>query len=114
MTSIWDPGLQPERTELAWRRTVLAVTTGTVTSARYLAAEVPVLGVALPVLALVAGLALLVTGTRRLRRLRHHLLAAAGAAEPVMPGAGMLGALAIMCGVVGLAAVAFVITAAGP
>jgi uncharacterized membrane protein YidH (DUF202 family) len=40
-TGPWDPGLQPERTQLAWRRTVAAFTVGALVSLRVLP---PVLG----------------------------------------------------------------------
>jgi putative membrane protein len=121
----WDAGLQPERTELAWRRTVLAVTAGTVVAARYLGAGDTVLGLALPALALVGGALLLHAGTVRFRRLDAALRARhaadgperpdGGADEgrtPVMPGAGMLGALALMGVVIGVASAVFVVVAA--
>ncbi len=115
MTGPWDAGLQPERTELAWRRTVLAVTGGTVLAGRYLGAGDPVLGLALPVLALLGGLALLHAGTVRFRRLGANLRAAGSApAGPVMPGAAMLGALTAMCLAIGVASAVFVVAAAVP
>ena len=63
----WDSGLQPERTRLAWRRTVAALAVGALVSLRVLP---PVLGDWAAVaggIGLVAGVALWVAATRRAR-----------------------------------------------
>jgi len=72
----WDPGLQPERTALAWRRTGLALTVGSLIGLRVLP---PLLGPAAFVLAglgVVASLAVLAAAHRRYRRVHRLLLAA--------------------------------------
>jgi len=72
----WDPGLQPERTALAWRRTGLALTVGSLIGLRVLP---PLLGPAAYVLAglgVVASLAVLAAAHRRYRRVHRLLLAA--------------------------------------
>jgi putative membrane protein len=74
--SPWDPGLQPERTTLAWRRTGLALTVGSLIGLRVLP---PLLGPAAFVLAglgVVASLAVLAAAHRRYRRVHRLLLAA--------------------------------------
>jgi len=83
----WDPGLQPERTALAWRRTGLALTVGSLIGLRVLP---PLLGPAAYVLAglgVVASLAVLAAAHRRYRRV-HRLLLAARDAGHTRAGAG--------------------------
>ena len=73
---LWDPGLQPERTALAWRRTGLALTVGSLIGLRVLP---PLLGPAAYVLAglgVVASIAVLAAAHRRYRRVHRLLLAA--------------------------------------
>lgn len=77
----WDPGLQPERTALAWRRTGLALTVGSLIGLRVLP---PLLGPAAYVLAglgVVASLAVLAAAHRRYRRVHRLLLAARHAGQ---------------------------------
>jgi len=83
----WDSGLQPERTALAWRRTGLALTIGSLIGLRVLP---PLLGPAAYVLAglgVVASLAVLAAAHRRYRRV-HRLLLAARDAGHTRGGAG--------------------------
>jgi hypothetical protein len=75
---LFDPGLQPERTALAWRRTALSLTIGALIALRILP---PVLGVwsIAAGLAGVAGSALIwILATRRSRRTHHALISSTG------------------------------------
>ena len=77
----FDAGLQPERTALAWRRTGLALTVGSLIGLRVLP---PLLGPATYVLAglgVVASLAVLAAAHRRYRRVHRLLLAARDAGQ---------------------------------
>ncbi|MGY1815847.1 DUF202 domain-containing protein, partial [Blastococcus sp. SYSU D00820] len=68
MTGAWparDPGLQPERTALAWRRTALAVGAGAAVAARLTAPALGALAVVLGVLGGSAAAALWFLAGRR-------------------------------------------------
>lgn len=89
-----DPGLQPERTLLSWRRTLLAVAVGSLLSLRVLE---PLLGVG----ALVAGAAGLVAAVVlwALAARRHRAVDAVfreEAPRSAMPGGALLLALALL------------------
>ena len=106
-----DPGLQPERTELAWRRTLLTLCVGSLVAVRALP---PVFGGAAVVAAvggLVAGAALWVGAGRRSRA-----VAAALSSEPgTMPGGRLLAAAAGVVAVgAALGLVAVVLRIVGP
>jgi hypothetical protein len=106
---VFDPGLQPERTALAWRRTGLAVAVGAIAGTRVL---VPVLGVGAVVVGLLGlGLAaLLVLGsTRRARRAEACLLQDGNLVSG--PGGRLIAAVCIACTSVGVAALAVVVAA---
>lgn len=101
MSDLFDPGLQPERTELAWRRTALALAVGSLVALRLLPEA---FGSILWSLAGVAGLAasgiLLVSSRRRCRSIDETLRAQGDRAG--MPGARLLLALAAGVTVIGL------------
>jgi len=81
----WDPGLQPERTALAWRRTGLALTVGSLIGLRVLPELLGPAAYALAGLGVAASLAVLWAAHRRYRTV-HRLLVAARD-EDAAPGA---------------------------
>jgi len=94
-----DPGLQPERTALAWSRTGLAVVAGSLLGGRLLAPHVGVAGLVLGAVGVGLGLALLLAAPARERRHARR-------ADParLRPGGGLLAvvaAAAVALGVVG-------------
>ncbi|GGM32208.1 DUF202 domain-containing protein [Promicromonospora citrea] len=121
MTGAAPPGLQPERTELAWRRTVLSVAAVSLAAARLLPA---VSGDARWLLPGAAGLVLagwLWLGSRR-RRLRYPRASgpspapAPPGAEPFGPTSTGAGLLAVAAGIVvafGVCGLAVVLTHVG-
>jgi len=70
---VFDPGLQPERTALAWRRTALALTGGSVVIMRILPGVVGAVGFVLGFAGLTLALVVLVGSHRRYRR-QHRAL----------------------------------------
>ena len=107
---LFDPGLQPERTELAWRRTALAVLAGSLGAARLLAerhgAAALLVGVAGPLLAALLRL----TSARRAAATRAALLRDGDLRGG--PGAALLAVTAGACALAGLAGLVVVLAAA--
>jgi uncharacterized membrane protein YidH (DUF202 family) len=69
----FDPGLQPERTALAWTRTVLALVVGSAASLRLLPPVFGAWSIGIGVLGLVATTVLWIASARRARQVRHAL-----------------------------------------
>ncbi|WP_298990744.1 DUF202 domain-containing protein [uncultured Pseudokineococcus sp.] len=107
---LFDPGLQPERTLLAWRRTTLALAVGCAAVVRFVA---PVLG---PVVAVVGLLGLVLCGAAYLgaagqyHRVSRELVSDSGGALP-SPGPAVAALTAALL-LVGAAALAFVVARA--
>lgn len=107
----FDPGLQPERTALAWRRTGLALTAGSLIALRVLPhalgawALLPAwLGVALSVLVLVA--------SQRRYRAHHHRLTTAPLDRLHLPDGALLALVTALTLGGGLAALAVAVSLA--
>lgn len=106
---LFDPGLQPERTELAWRRTVLAIGVGYLIVLRVLRPLSPGAGSAWLALGL-AWVTFAVVLWSRARARHIHITRALLAIRPVaMPDARMLLGLTcsvLVCGALSAASVA--------
>jgi len=111
MSGLFDPGLQPERTELAWRRTALAAGVGSLVALRLLPIALGHAAWTLGGLAgvLAAGL-LWVLARRRAQTVDQALADRSGRSH--LPAAGMLVAVAAATFAIGLLAAAVVAIAA--
>ena len=79
MTVPQGPGMQAERTSLAWRRTALSVAVGSLAGLRVLPPQLGALGYAVSILGLLWSLDLALSARRRYRD-GQRLLGAAGGA----------------------------------
>lgn len=99
--TVFDPGLQPERTLLAWRRTCLALGVGSAVAARFAAPQAGALAAALGLCGVVLALAAYLAAGRRHRRAHDALTAGRALAHqdavPLALLAGALAALASAC-----------------
>jgi len=77
----WDPGLQPERTALAWRRSVLGILIGSVAMVRILPPAVGVWSLWIGIVGILASTALWVASAARIRRTDRALRT-----ESALPG----------------------------
>jgi len=104
---IFESGLQPERTMLAWRRTCLVLALGVAVSIRFGAIADPAVAllVGMPALALV-GAAYALTSTRYHRATRALVNDEAAA---ISEGRG-IAAVTLVALLIGLAALVFVVT----
>ncbi|MFJ6534302.1 DUF202 domain-containing protein [Microbacterium sp. NPDC091662] len=115
----FDPGLQPERTELAWRRTALAIAIGSLVSLRIFPLLLPpafaVWGFVPGAAGLVAACALWFAARRRQLRMTawlHSTLPGAsppGSARIMAPGGGLLVALTVLATAFGLLCIGIVV-----
>lgn len=107
-----DPGLQPERTELAWRRTLLALAAASLASVRVLAEPLGGLALAVGAAGLVHCAVLAVATRKRFRTMRTWFLHAhaqtrAAQASDAPPGNGGRLPLTVALGATAWAAAAF-------
>src|SRR5688500_13453528 len=104
---LFDPGLQPERTALAWRRTGLAVALGAVACARLLVPALGAVAVVLVVLGVALAALFLLGSAKRSRRVQAALLRDGVLAFG--PGGRMVAAVCFGCTTVGIVALAVVL-----
>lgn len=109
---VFDPGLQPERTALAWRRTALALLVGSVVGARLLADAWGWLALALGALGAASAVVVSVAGARRARATAVLLLRDGDLSGD--RGAWLHLALAAACTVCGLLALALALLPSHP
>ena len=111
MTSPADPGLQAERTSLAWRRTALSVAVGSLVSLRVLPPQLGPLGYAVAVLGLAWSLDLALTARRRYRD-GSRLVRTGEDPDGRAVAAATLARTAVVAGVLAVAALVLVVVIA--
>jgi hypothetical protein len=82
---LFDPGLQPERTELAWRRTTLTLAIGAVVSFRLLPPVLGLWSIGVGIAGLLLSAGTWMAAARRSRQIRNALLTSSGP----LPGGGL-------------------------
>lgn len=85
----WDRALQPERTALAWRRSVLAILIGSAAAMRIFPPVVGLWSLSIGIVGVLVSTALWVASAARLRRIDRSLRA-----ERPLPGGLLLAMLA--------------------
>jgi uncharacterized membrane protein YidH (DUF202 family) len=101
----FDPGLQPERTALAWRRTALALVVGSLLGLRVLPQVLGPVGLVVAAAGVVAALAVLAAAHRRYRRVHRILTSGTGEPDAVaLPGGGLAALVAALTACAGAAA----------
>lgn len=108
MSGVFDPGLQPERTALAWRRTGLALLGGSLVAARILPETLGAWAVIPGLIGVAAAASLLFAIHRRYRR-HHESLIRDGDRSPIA-GGRLIAATALF--LVAAAVVSIVVTIA--
>lgn len=109
--TLFDPGLQPERTELAWRRTALALGAGSLIALRLLPVAFGHPAWAFGGVAGLVAAAVLWLSARRRYRAVNDVLGREGE-RGVLPGASMIAALAALALAIGFVSLAVVIAIA--
>ena len=105
---LYDAGLQPERTLLAWRRTALAIAGGGAVGARVLSEQIGALAYLVGLAVVAVALAAYVLAHRAYRRAVLEMVHGSGLApSPGVPVAG----LAVACLLLGAGGLAFVVAA---
>lgn len=108
MSRLFDPGLQPERTELAWRRTALSLGVGSLVAMRLLP---EILGSPLWALGGVGGL-LVAVGIWVAARIRVRAYNRALTTDPApLPDGRMLFGVVLVATLIGAASIGVVVSA---
>jgi uncharacterized membrane protein YidH (DUF202 family) len=98
-----DPGLQPERTALAWRRTALALVVGSLLGLRVLPQLLGPAGLVVAAAGVAAALAVLAAAHGRYRRV-HRILTSGSGDRRALPGGGLPALVAALTACAGAAA----------
>jgi uncharacterized membrane protein YidH (DUF202 family) len=86
---LFDPGLQPERTALAWRRTALSMAGGALVSLRIFPERVGPAGIGLAIVAFAAAVVVVIAASLRYRR-DHAVLIASESDRVALSGGGLV------------------------
>jgi len=109
--TLYDPGLQPERTELAWRRTALALAVGSLVSMRVLPVMLDSLVWIVPgIVGLVASALLWIAARARYRAVYRAIHPIENPA--LLPDARLIAVMTLLCICIGGFALAAVLFAA--
>ncbi len=108
MSGLFDVGLQPERTALAWRRTGLALLGGSLVAGRILPEVLGAWTVALGLIGEIVASLLLVTIGWRYRTHYRHL--SAGSQTPAVTDGRLIAATAFFCVAAGFVSLVLVLS----